>query len=189
VIAYPEEDLRKLIGIYYTMIAQVDDCVGRLLDALERTGQRENTIVVFTADHGDLVGEHAMTEKGGMLYDALVRVPLLLSWPGHLPERAIVNGAMASLVDLMPTLLWLLGLPVPPGMQGQPLAGILIQRFGLPQMESRRRPTGDGGRCAHPPTTARPAPRPDAAVRARGRGPPQDGAHGALEVCLRPARS
>ena len=80
-----ELDLRRRIGIYYAMTALVDDCVGRLLDALERTGQRENTIVVFTADHGDLVGEHGMAEKGGLLCDALVRVPLLLTWPGHLP--------------------------------------------------------------------------------------------------------
>jgi arylsulfatase A-like enzyme len=130
-----ELDLRRLIGIYYAMTAQVDDCVGRLLDSLERTGQRENTIVVFTADHGDLVGEHAMAEKGGLLCDALVRVPLLLAWPGHLPAGLVVEDALASLVDLMPTLLWLQGLPIPPGAQGQPLAGVPVDRFGLPRME------------------------------------------------------
>jgi arylsulfatase A-like enzyme len=131
----PEADLRRLVGIYYAMTALVDDCVGRLLDALERTGQRENTIVVFTADHGDLVGEHGLAEKGGLLCDALVRVPLLLAWPGHLPEGLVVDDALASLVDLMPTLLWLQGFPIPPGVQGQPLAGVPVERFGLPQME------------------------------------------------------
>ena len=132
----PEIEVRRLLGIYYAMIAQVDDCVGRLLDTLERTGQRENTVVVFTADHGDFVGEHALAEKGGLLYDALVRVPLLLAWPGHLPEGLVVDDALASLVDLMPSLLWLQGLPIPPGVQGQPLAGIPLDRFGTPRMEA-----------------------------------------------------
>jgi arylsulfatase A-like enzyme len=132
----PQPEVRRLLGIYYAMIALVDDCIGRLLVALERTGQREHTIVVFTADHGDLVGEHALAEKGGLLYDALVRVPLLLAWPGRLPEGLVVDDALASLVDLMPSLLWLQGLPIPPGVQGQPLAGIPPERFGLPRLEA-----------------------------------------------------
>lgn len=162
----PEEAVRRAIGTYYAMVAQIDDCIGRLLDALQRLGLRERTIVVFTSDHGDLMGEHAMMEKGGMLYDALVRVPLLLSWPGHLPSGRMVEHALASLIDVMPTLLWLQGLPIPRTVHGRPLAGIPVGQFGLPELEPawrwraraeargfrpRQRPRGTAPETGEPP--------------------------------------
>jgi arylsulfatase A-like enzyme len=130
----PEEDVRRVIGIYYAMTALVDDALGTILDALERTGQRERTIVLFTADHGDFVGEHCLMEKGGMLYDALVRVPLILSWPGRLPAGERV-ASVSSLVDVAPTLLWLQGLEIPRDVQGQPLVGISWEDFGPARLE------------------------------------------------------
>lgn len=116
----PRADQERLLLTYRAMTRFVDDGVGAVLDALERTGLRERTIVVFLSDHGDFALEHGMARKGGAFYDCLTRVPLLVSWRGACPE-GVVDGSMANLVDVVPTLLTLQGLPVPPGMQGAPL--------------------------------------------------------------------
>jgi choline-sulfatase len=98
----------------------LDDGVKQILEALDQFGLRENTIVVFCADHGDFAGEHRMIRKGGLFYDCLTRVPLILSWPGHVPTDRI-DDSLVNLVDVVPTLLQLQGLPRPRSMQGQPL--------------------------------------------------------------------
>lgn len=114
------EDLYALMAVYYGMVRFIDDALGQILDALERLGLRENTIVIFCSDHGDMMGEHAMQCKGGVFYDCLTRVPLVVSWPGQI-EAGQVDESMVNLVDLVPTLLTLQGLPVPRSMHGQPL--------------------------------------------------------------------
>jgi arylsulfatase A-like enzyme len=116
----PPEEIRKVIAVYYAMIRFIDNGVGQILDSLDRLGLREETIVVFASDHGDLMGEHMMVNKGGLFYDALTRVPLLFSWPGHLPEGVEGEG-MANLLDIVPTLLTLQNLEVPRSMDGRPL--------------------------------------------------------------------
>jgi arylsulfatase A-like enzyme len=113
-------DVYGLLSVYYGMVKFIDDALGQILDALETLGLRENTIVVFCSDHGDFAGEHAMQCKGGVFYDALTRVPLILSWPGHIPAGQR-DDSLVNLVDVVPTLLTLQGLPVPRSMQGQPL--------------------------------------------------------------------
>lgn len=120
-----EHDVRRMIAMYYAMIRFIDDGVGMILKTLEQTGLRDNTIVVFFSDHGDFVGEHCVTEKGGMFYDCLVHVPLIISWPGRLPAGHVEEN-LVSLIDVVPTLLRLTGLPVPTTMQGRllpPLPG------------------------------------------------------------------
>jgi arylsulfatase A-like enzyme len=115
-----EEDVRATIGVYHAMVRFVDDALGRILDALDATGLAERTIVVFVSDHGDFAGEHRMFVKGGAFYDCLTRVPMIVSWPGRLPEGA-VDRSLVNLVDVAPTLLQLQGL-CPLGLQqGQPL--------------------------------------------------------------------
>ena len=114
------DDLRGLLAAYYGMVRFLDDGVGEILDALERTGLRENTIVVFCSDHGDLMGEHRMQCKGGVFYDALVRVPLIVSWPGRLPQGER-DSSMVNLIDVLPTLLHLQGMETPASVQGDPL--------------------------------------------------------------------
>ena len=69
------------------MIEQIDDNVGRMLDALERSGQLENTVVIFTSDHGETLGDHGLLLKGCRFYEGLVRVPLIMSWPGRFLDR------------------------------------------------------------------------------------------------------
>lgn len=113
-------DRRQAIAVYHAQVRFVDDAVGRILDRLDQHDLTRDTIVVFCSDHGDFAGEHGMTRKGGAFYDCLVRVPLLISWPGSLPEGAVEDSPV-NLLDIVPTLLTLQGLPLPPGMQGEPL--------------------------------------------------------------------
>ena len=93
-----------------------------MLDTLEARGLSENTIVMFTSDHGDYAGEHRLLGKSNTFYDALTRVPMILSWPGHLPG-GVVRDELVSLVDVMPTMLALLGIEVPDAVQGQAMPG------------------------------------------------------------------
>ncbi len=114
------EDLYGLMAVYYGMVRFIDDAVGQILDALEALELRQKTIVVFCSDHGDFMGEHAMQCKGGVFYDCLTRVPLLISWPGQIPAGRR-DDSLVNLVDVLPTLLTLQGLDIPPTVQGAPL--------------------------------------------------------------------
>ena len=85
----PEEfHAQEIIAAYYAMIELIDENIGRLLDALEETGQRENTVVIFTSDHGEMLGDHGLLLKGCRFYEGLVRTPLIISWPRHFPAQA-----------------------------------------------------------------------------------------------------
>jgi len=105
-----EEDRRSIVATYHAMVRFIDDGVGRILDKLEALGLRENTIVVFTSDHGDFMGEHGMAVKGGVFYDSLVRVPLIVSWPGGNIPPNITDESMVNTVDILPTLLQMQGI-------------------------------------------------------------------------------
>ncbi|MDQ4099529.1 MAG: sulfatase-like hydrolase/transferase [Chloroflexota bacterium] len=120
-----EEDvLRRAIAIYWGMVRFVDDQVKRLLDTLEETGLLEDTLIIFTTDHGEYLGEHGLIRKSNALYDCLVRVPLLVSWPSvvRAGER---RSELVETVGVMPTILDLLGWPIPAGVQGQTFASLL----------------------------------------------------------------
>ncbi len=104
-----EEHRRGVISVYQAMTRFVDDSIGRIVDRLEELGLRENTVIVFTADHGDFMGEHRMAVKGGVFYDCLVRVPLVVSWPGGgVPQGEVVKSPVNT-IDVLPTLLKLQG--------------------------------------------------------------------------------
>ncbi|HWL54145.1 MAG TPA: sulfatase-like hydrolase/transferase [Chthoniobacteraceae bacterium] len=112
-----EEELRRNIALYYGMISMLDHSVGQLLDRLEELGQAENTLVVYTSDHGHYYGHHGLTRKGPFHYEDGIRVPFLARWPGQIPAGA-ESGALQTLVDLAPTFLSAAGVPVPRTMQG-----------------------------------------------------------------------
>ena len=114
------EDVYGVMAAYYGMVRFIDDALGGIVDALEGLGLRENTIVVFCSDHGDFMGEHRMQCKGGVFYDCLTRVPLILSWPGQVPT-GIRDESMINLIDVVPTLLHLQGLEIPRSMHGEGL--------------------------------------------------------------------
>jgi arylsulfatase A-like enzyme len=102
----------------------IDDQLGRILQALEESGQRGNTIVVFTSDHGETLGDHGLVQKGCRFYEGLVRVPLIFSLPGHI-EAGQRSDALVELSDKAPTLLQLCGQEIPEDMTGKSLAPIL----------------------------------------------------------------
>ena len=95
-----------------------------MIDALGRTGQLDDTLVIFTSDHGEMLGDHGIYLKGPYFYEPAVRVPLIISHPGRIAagRRA---AALVELVDLAPTLLDAAGLPRHPGMQGRSLLPLL----------------------------------------------------------------
>ncbi len=115
-----DDYLRKFVSTYMGMTAFVDYELGRLTAMLEQKGLLENTIILLTADHGDFAAEHHLTYKCGSMVDSMVRVPFIVSWPGHLPQGKR-EDALVSQVDVMPTLLDLCGLDVPKTVEGQRL--------------------------------------------------------------------
>ena len=120
-----EGDVRNIVGTYLAMTRFVDDGIGRILDKLDDLGIRDNTIIVFTADHGDFAGEHNMFGKGGVYYDCLVRVPYIVSWTGGGVPQGEVDDSPVSTIDLLPTILQLSGVvdftTSPPQEPGQDL--------------------------------------------------------------------
>jgi len=115
---------RMLRAGYWAMCDFIDVQVGRLIQCLESTGQRENTLIIFTSDHGEMLGDHGVYIKGPFLYDPAVRVPLIISQPGVIPENSR-RSTMVELSDLAPTLLEASSIPVPASMQAQSLWPVL----------------------------------------------------------------
>ncbi|MBI2425686.1 MAG: sulfatase [Candidatus Hydrogenedentes bacterium] len=113
---------QEAIQAYYAAISFMDAQVGRVLDALERLGLAENTIVVFTSDHGYQLGEHGLWQKQS-LFEEAARVPLIVSLPGMTSGQA--TQAIVELIDLYPTLAGLCGLPLPPHLTGANLQSVL----------------------------------------------------------------
>ncbi len=120
-------DALEVKANYYAMIQQIDAQVARLVEALRRTGQLENTIVLYHSDHGEQLGDHGLILKGCRFFDGLVRVPMLWAWPGRI-RPALESEALVELVDIAPTLLEAAGLPQPWQMQGRSLLPILDGR-------------------------------------------------------------
>ncbi len=124
---YAPEDLRRIREIYYGMITFIDDEIGRFARTLDDAGLTESTVILFLSDHGDYLGDHDMIRKSVALYDCLVRIPMFLRWPAHIPP-ARIKDTMAESIDLAPTLLELAGLPVPDAMEGKSLVPPLSGR-------------------------------------------------------------
>ena len=117
-------DARTLQAAYYAMIKLIDDRLGDMLQALDDSGQRQDTVIIFTSDHGETLGDHGLIQKGCRFYEGLVRVPLIFSWPAQF-GAGVRSDALVELVDQAPTLLELAGLHVPERMQGRSLLPIL----------------------------------------------------------------
>ncbi len=123
--AYPGDKLT--LAKYWAQIELIDENVGRMLETLEETGQRENTVVIFTSDHGEMAGDHGLNKKGCRFYEGLVRVPLIFSWPGRF-KTGLQSEALVELTDIVPTLLEVSGLAIASRIQGRSLLSILEGR-------------------------------------------------------------
>ncbi len=119
------EDWAGYASRYFGVISQADDAIGRVLAALEASGQADNTVILFTADHGDMAGSHRLMDKHYVLYDDIIHVPLILVAPGTRPGR--IHGFINNCLDMAATMFDLTG----------------CQRFDtvgrswLPQLENR----------------------------------------------------
>lgn len=117
-------DARRMVAAYCAQIELIDDQVGRMIEAIESSGQRDNTIVIFTSDHGEMLGDHGLLLKGCRFYEGAVHVPLIISWPETFCD-ALRSDALVELTDIVPTLLDVVGLPIPDNVQGKSLLPIL----------------------------------------------------------------
>lgn len=113
-----DHDHRVITAAYYAMIDQIDHEVGRIIQYLKDIGQYENTLILFTSDHGESLGDHGIYLKGPYCYETGVHVPFIISWPGH-TAAGLKRNALMELVDVAPTLLQAAGIPVPEAMQGR----------------------------------------------------------------------
>jgi arylsulfatase A-like enzyme len=118
------DNWRREKAQHYGEMTFIDDSVGRIVRALEECGLREETLIVFVADHGDMLGDHGLWWKGDFHYKNCANVPLFFNWPGHLQAGKTVSG-MCQQTDVMPTILDLVNLAVPPGVQGRSLKAVL----------------------------------------------------------------
>ena len=115
---------REVIAAYYAMIELLDEQFGRLVDHLDNIGQLDNTLIVFHADHGEMLGDHGLLYKGCRFFEGLVHVPLIFYWKGQF-QSGLKSDALVELVDVAPTLLEAVGMEVPYYMQGKSLLGML----------------------------------------------------------------
>ncbi|MGL5018352.1 MAG: sulfatase-like hydrolase/transferase, partial [Luteolibacter sp.] len=123
----PEQMIREQTAHYYAMIEQLDDGVGRVIDALAKAGRLDRTIVVFAGDNGLAMGSHGLLGKQSA-YEHSLRVPMIVAGPGITAGRK--HEGLATIHDLMPTVLDLAGVAIPEGVDGRSLKPAL---------------TGDGG--------------------------------------------
>jgi arylsulfatase A-like enzyme len=121
----PRDRVKQLYRDYYASVTSVDRNVGRLLAKLREWGLAEQTVVIFTSDHGYMIGQHGLWHKGNAawllggkkgyrpnMYDDAIRVPLLISWPGVVGPGTTITRVVSNL-DLLPTILEIAGLPAP----------------------------------------------------------------------------
>jgi len=127
------ERARAQTAAYYAMITSLDHNLGRMLETLKDLGIKDNTIVAFTTDHGDLLGSHGHYRKGRPL-DESSHVPFIVRYPEAVQAGQRVDSPVSS-VDIMPTLLSLCGAPIPEPVQGVDLSGLVTSKRG-PEPES-----------------------------------------------------
>ena len=124
---FSDEQWRYYLYIYYRQVEMVDTEIGRILDALEDSGQADNTIVVLTSDHGDGRGRHSHVQKW-YPYDESVKVPMIVSCPGKVAEGVVDTEHLVSGLDILCTMSDYAGLDSPPDSQGRSLRPILEQK-------------------------------------------------------------
>ena len=124
-----ERELRETRACYYGMVSEVDACVGRLIATLKETGQWDTTLVIFTSDHGEYLGDHFLVDKAHF-YDETMRVPFILRDPSQEADacRGGVFDRFVESIDSAPTILEFLGEAVPERFQGRSVLGQVLGR-------------------------------------------------------------
>lgn len=112
------DQVAKDLAVYYGMMTFTDHAIGKILDHLDATGQADNTLVVFSTDHGHYVGHKALTAKGAFHYEDGVRVPMIARWPGEIPAGKTTDD-LQSLVDWVPSFVDAAGMSADHAFQGK----------------------------------------------------------------------
>ena len=120
-----KEELKKDIAIYYGMVSMMDKYIGKILNKLEELSLEQDTIVVFTTDHGHFFGQHGLVRKGPFHYEDMIKIPFIVRYPGKVAAGQ-TTSALQSLVDLAPTFLSLLDLPIRRTMAGIDQSGVWV---------------------------------------------------------------
>ncbi len=143
-------DLRQLTALYYGLTSWVDDMVGRMMEGLRQNGLLDNTIVVFTSDHGDNLGSHHRFNKG-LLIEESIRIPMIFHAP-RIWQTNVNSVQVAQLVDVMPTVLEACGCDVPEHVQGRSLVPVLAGERARLEENWGFIETGDGEIGVRTPT-------------------------------------
>jgi arylsulfatase A-like enzyme len=126
VMPFDRDTVMQMRRVYFAMVSLIDAEVGRIVDHLDRLGLTNHTLIIFTSDHGDYMGDHGLITKSPALYDCLVRVPFIVRQPGVI-EAGERRRDFVSHVDILPTLVRLAGGSAPDGVQGKDF----LERRGL----------------------------------------------------------
>ncbi|MBB6462630.1 sulfatase-like hydrolase/transferase [Flammeovirga kamogawensis] len=117
-----EKGIKEYLAIYRSQVKYMDEEVGRIIQSLKETGQYENTLIIFTSDHGDIQGRFgAMGKSLDGFYDELVRVPLIVKAPNSTNKKMLKDKHQVSIIDIMPTILDYCGIEIPKQVQGASL--------------------------------------------------------------------
>lgn len=135
-----EDDWRKVWAAHLGLTNLADHGIGRILDALKKSGQADNSVVLFTSDHGDQLGQHGMFQKFEM-YEQSVNVPMIWRGPGIQKQK---TGSLVSHLDVFPTVCDLLGLDQPEGLEGMSLNQHLVSGADLPERTLFSQYSGNG---------------------------------------------
>jgi len=124
VAGFDREDWKQYLAHYRHVTEKVDRQIGIVLAALKEAGLEDDTVVIFTSDHGDLAAAHGLAYKCPAMYEELIRVPLVIAYPGRFGGGLVVNQ-LVSLIDLMPTMCELAGVAPPKELRGRSLLPLL----------------------------------------------------------------
>ena len=127
-IEHYKPNIPEFQRVYYAMVTNLDRNIGRLLAAVRKIGIEDNTIVVFSSDHGEMFGAHGRIQKL-TFYEEAVRVPFLIRWPDRIPPGSVSDACLGT-PDIMPTLLGLMGLPVPDETEGLDMSHLALGKKG-----------------------------------------------------------
>lgn len=123
---FSDNRIKQLTKYYYGMISFIDQEIGKIKNALAEKGQLDNTIIIFTSDHGEYMGDYGLLKKGPFMYDDLIKVPLFFWGKGI--SQGVVSNAIVENIDIVPTILNLIQCDIPYGIQGETLINILQNR-------------------------------------------------------------
>jgi arylsulfatase A-like enzyme len=124
------EDWAPIVRRYFGVIAEIDHNVGRVLDALDDLSLAHDTVVVYTTDHGDMCGSHGMVDKHGIMYDDVVRVPMMMRAPGRIEAGSVCRRFVSNAVDLAGTFCELAGAEALEGFAGLSLVPLMGEPAG-----------------------------------------------------------